>query len=98
MNTKKNIITNETKNTNNAIETKNEIREEIKMEKNTITAEMEAQGKKEIIKNEKGFTTIELLVVLAILIVLAAMFRDEITEFAKSLFADITSFNAHLGS
>ena len=43
-------------------------------------------------RDEKGIDIIVMIVVLAILIAIAAIFREELTNFVTNLFGQITSF------
>lgn len=48
------------------------------------------------IGNNNGFTTIEILIILALLVVLAGFFKEQIFAFAQSLFDQILSFDASM--
>lgn len=54
------------------------------------------KGTGSILRNNNGFTTIEILIILALLVVLAGFFKEQIFAFAQSLFDQILSFDASM--
>jgi hypothetical protein len=74
--------------------------EEIKMNENMIAKEEDTKmmnNEESKVLNEKGFTTIELIILLALLVVLASFFKEQIFSFARSLFEGIFAFDASIG-
>lgn len=61
-----------------------------KMNNNMMNNEIQVT---EEAKRNGGFTTIEIIMLIAILVVLAVLFKDFIIGFAQNLFAQITAFD-----
>ena len=92
-----NAMNNNTVNNNTFVKM---MEEEIKMNENMIAKEEDTKmmnNEESKVLNEKGFTTIELIILLALLVVLASFFKEQIFSFARSLFEGIFAFDASIG-
>ena len=92
-----NAMNNNTVNNNTLVKM---MEEEIKMNENMIAKEEDTKmmnDEESKVLNEKGFTTIELIILLALLVVLASFFKEQIFSFARSLFEGIFAFDASIG-
>ena len=66
---------------------------------NKLSAAGIANVSKRLLKDESGINTVEIVIILAVLVTLAFIFKDFIIDFAKGIFKKIkTSADENLGN
>ena len=66
---------------------------------NKLTAAGIANVSRRLLKDESGINTVEIVIILAVLVTLAFIFKDFIIDFAKGIFTKIkTSADENLGN